>query len=45
MLPYALKALPCLLVWLAIITEMLVKRPAAQFIQVNQPAKTIAPTN
>jgi hypothetical protein len=45
MLPYALKALPCLLVWLAVITEMLVKKPVAQFIQVNQPAKTIAPTN
>jgi hypothetical protein len=28
-MPYALKALPCLLVWLAMVTEMLAKKPAA----------------
>ncbi|RWY50092.1 glycosyltransferase family 87 protein [Mucilaginibacter gilvus] len=44
MVPYALKALPCLLVWLAVITEMLVKKPAPQFIRGTEPAKTIAPT-
>ncbi|MBD1366024.1 DUF2029 domain-containing protein [Mucilaginibacter sp. ZT4R22] len=45
MLPYALKALPCLLVWLAVITEMLAKKPAHQIIRVTEPAQTIAPTN
>ncbi|WP_158288461.1 glycosyltransferase family 87 protein [Mucilaginibacter psychrotolerans] len=28
-MPYALKALPCLMVWLTIVTEMLAKKPAA----------------
>lgn len=45
MRPYGLKALPCLLVWLAIITELLVKKPVAQQMQDAVPALKIVPTH
>nr|WP_294944883.1 glycosyltransferase family 87 protein [uncultured Mucilaginibacter sp.] len=43
MLPYSLKVLPCLLVWLAIINEMLVKKPANQLSPINQTPDFISP--
>ncbi|MEO7214323.1 glycosyltransferase family 87 protein [Mucilaginibacter sp.] len=44
-LPYGLKALPCLMVWLAVIKEMLAKKPSPQLILITTTPDLIAPTH